>query len=233
MKFMNQSRFYGQQYREEAGDDGDKGGGVDAAAFAKMQADLAASLESIGKLEENNKALLKEKADAKSAAQAAADEAAKKSGDVEALEKSWADKLQAETSARDEKLKSLQARISDMTSGASARAIAAELAIPGSAEALIPHIASRLKTEFGDGDPIVRVLDVNGKPSAMSVEDLKKEISNNKAFAPLIVGSQANGDGKPGSKGDTRGKTCTREQWDKMAPIDRSKFVADGGSVTD
>lgn len=236
MKFMNQNRFYSRMYREEGGADGGDGGGgtsIDPAEITKMQEALVAAQSSIAKLEENNKALLKEKADAKTAAQTAQEEAAKKSGDVEALEKSWGDKLAAEVKAREDKLSTYEQAISKMTSGAAATTMAAELAVPGSAEALMPHIASRLTTELTDGKPIIRVLDKDGKPSAMSLDDLKKEISENKAFAPLLLGSNASGDGKPGGKGNPGAKTIKRDVWSAMSPDEKSAFSKDGGKVED
>ena len=93
-------------------------------AFEQMQKDLAAAVaastglqESVTKLEENNKALLKEKADAKKAAHVAEETAAKKSGDVEALEKSWKEKLELETGSRDKKLSAYEQQIQKMTVG--------------------------------------------------------------------------------------------------------------------
>lgn len=197
-------------------------------AFAKLQSDFLAAQksaealqESISKLEENNKALLQEKTEAKKAAQAAAEDAARKGGDVEALEKSWKDKLAAEVSARDEKINKFQETFQNMTAGNQARSMASELALPGSADVLLPHIERRLKVEMTDGDPIIRVLDQSGKPSAMSVEDLKKEIESNKAFAPLLVGSRASGAGGAGGKSDPAIKRIKRSDFDALSPSEK------------
>jgi hypothetical protein len=82
-----------------------------------------------------------------------------------------------------------------------AQSLASELAVSGSAPLLLPHIARRLKVEIVDGTPITRVLDASGKPSAASVDELKKEFIDNKAFAPVIVGSRASGGGAAGAGG--------------------------------
>jgi len=208
--------------------------------FEKLQSDLTASIEaskgfqeSITKLEDNNKALLSEKAAAKKAAQESQEEAAKKSGDVEALEKSWSDKLNAETGSRDEKLTAYEKQISDMTAGASARKMAAELALPGSADVLLPHIKGRLSVDMDGDSPLVRVLDKDGKPSAMSIDDLRKEIEANKAFAPLLLGSMASGSGDVGKKGNPASKSMTRDNYNAIDPMAQSKFISEGGRLTD
>lgn len=198
-----------------------EGGEGEQQAPAIDPAQLQALQESVAKLEANNKALLQEKADAKAAAQAAAEEAAKKSGDVEALEKSWQEKLAAEVAARDEKINKFQETFQSMTAGNQARDMASELALPGSADVLLPHIERRLKVEMTDGDPLIRVLDKNGKPSAMSIDDLKKEIEADKAFAPLLVGSRASGAGDPGGKGDPSVKRIKRSDFEALSPSEK------------
>jgi len=210
---------------------------VDKAEFESLQEKVKSidSLqESVTKLEENNKALLKEKADAKDAARKAAEEAAKKGGDVEALEKSWQEKLANETAKRDEKLNVYQQQINSLTVGATAQSMAAELALPGSADVLLPHITKRLSVEITENGPIVRVLDKAGKPSAMSIDDLKKEISTNESFAPLLVASKASGDGGAGKKGGKDGaKTIKRTEFEALSPADQAKHFKEGGKVED
>lgn len=56
-------------------------------------------------------------------------------------------------------------------------------------------IKSRLTAELVDGAPIVRVLDANGKPSAASVEDLKKEYLTNAELKSSLVASKGSGGG--------------------------------------
>lgn len=196
-------------------------------------AQVAALQESVSKLEEKNRELISKLGNTKSEAQKAAEEAARKAGDIDALEKSWQEKMEAETKTRDEKIAAFQATINKMTAGSTASKMAADIAIPGSADVLMPHIERRLQTEMTDDGPIVRVLDKSGKPSAMSVDDLKKEISEDKAFAPLIVGSMANGSGAPGGKGQQGGKTMKRASFDQLDPAGKMAFVKDGGVVTD
>lgn len=56
------------------------------------------------------------------------------------------------------------------------------------------HIASRLTTERNtEGRLELRVLDKDGQPSAMSLEDLKSEFTSNKEFAPVMKVNGASG----------------------------------------
>lgn len=138
---------------------------------------------------------------AEEAARKAAEEAAKKNGDTEALEKSWQEKFAAREAELSAELEKYKGTVVSLTSGQTATKLAAELSVQGSADVLLPHIERRLKTEYRDTGPVTTVLDKGGKPSAMSVEDLKKEFAENPAFAPLIVGSKASGAGPHGNKG--------------------------------
>lgn len=94
-----------------------------------------------------------------------------------------------------------------MTVGQTATKLAAELAISGSADVLLPHIQSRLTVEIKDGAPSVRVLDLQGKPTALTIDELKQEFISNKAFAPLIAASKATGGGASTTNNSGSGAT--------------------------
>lgn len=162
---------------------------------------------SVGKLEANNRELVGEKKaattsakEAETAQALAVEDAARKSGDVAALDSSWQikyDALQAESSAT---IKERDGQIGGLTSGAQSLQMAAELAVEGSSEVLNTLIKSRFKTEYIEGKPVTVILDKNGKRSAMTAAELKTELSNDSALAPLISGSKASGSGGTGSK---------------------------------
>lgn len=135
------------------------------------------------------------------AARDAAELAAKKSGDVDALEKSWGEKFSAAVLEKDAELEKLNNVVYNMTVKSTATKLAAELAVPGSADVLMPHIESRLTVETKDGKTQVRVKDAEGKPSAATIDDLKNELTNSPAFAPIISGSKASGSGYSGGNG--------------------------------
>ena len=144
------------------------------------------------------KAEQQKRKEAEEQARKEAEENARKKGDIDALEKSWGDKLAArETELLNEK-KALEAQVYKLTVGSKATELAAKLAVPGSDSVLLPHISNRLQVETVDGEIKIRVLDLQGKPSALSIEDLEKEFRANEAFKPLIRASNASGSGASG-----------------------------------
>lgn len=153
---------------------------------------------SVEKLEAKNRELIEEKRRTQEAARQAEEDAARKSGDVEALEKSWQAKLAELQQARDAEIQQYRAMVEQMTVGSAAQKLAADLAVPGSADVLVPHIRARLAVEERDGVPEVRVLDAEGKPSAATIEDLRAEFAAHPAFAPVVAGSRASGAGHHG-----------------------------------
>jgi hypothetical protein len=194
--------------------------------FESMAASIAA-------LEGKNRELLKEKADGKKLSEQTKLDNAKTSGDMEALEQSWKDKYTNRETELTNELTGYQKMISDSTSGQKAVMLAAEMSIPGSADVLLPHIKNRLTTEIQDGKPVLRVLDLQGKLSAMSVDDLRKEIESNPAFAPLLIGSMASGGGSITQGGKPAGKTMLRSQFNALSHRDQDAFVVDGGIPVD
>jgi hypothetical protein len=168
--------------------------------------------EDVSGLKAKNAELLAEKKEierkareAEDAARLEREEAARKSGNVEELERSWTEKFtrrEAElTGTLEQERATLSGQIRDLTVGRTATDIASALAVQGSAKALLPHIERRLSVEQRDGKPVVVVLDAQGKLSAATLDELKAEIANDAAFAPLIAGSKASGGGAGGAGG--------------------------------
>lgn len=141
--------------------------------------------EAARKLREDNAAL-----------QAAKDEAdrarAIKDGDVKTLEDSWKAKLAKEKLDNEASTQKLRDALQKQLVDGVAQKIATELA-GENASVLVPHIKTRLKAEYDGDTPLTRVLDKDGKMSAASIEDLKKEFAGEKAFKPLIISSNATG----------------------------------------
>lgn len=143
--------------------------------------------------------------EAEEAAKKAAEEAARKNGDVEALEKSWQEKLQKREAELTAQIEALNGSLTGHLVDSVASSLASELAVTGSAKALAPHIKSRLAVEMRDGKHVTVVRDADGKPSALTLDDLKNEFRSDAAFAPLIVASKAAGGGANGGKGGGKG----------------------------
>jgi hypothetical protein len=157
------------------------------------------------------KQIEKEKADAEEARRKAEEEAElskkRKAGDLEAIEKSYQQKL----AEKDEAYKAEITKRDEATKSQAVEAAANRLAgsISTSPDLMLPHIKGRLAAELTEsGSVVVRVVDKDGKLTSNKVEDLQKEILEDKAFAPIIKGSEARGGGassQPGSGGASPG----------------------------
>lgn len=170
------------------------------------------------------------------AARMASEKAAKQSGDVEALERSWSEKLAARESELASEVANLKTVIFAKTVGAEAINLAAKLAMDGCAEGLEPHIRARLITEWHDGIPEVRVTGKDGRPSAMTLADLEKELKATPYLAPLIKGTQASGSGHKGqgAHGAAPGtNTMRRADFDALDAAAKHDFMRKRGTLTD
>lgn len=177
--------------------------------------------------------LLGETKKAKAARAKAQEDAAKAAGDIEALEKSWSEKLAAREAELSEGLTQRDRLVNELTAGAAASKLAAELAVPGSASVLEALIAQRVAAEIKDGQVRVVVRDKAGKPSASTLDDLKAELIADPALAPLLVGSKAKGGGAAGGDGGAGEKTVSRAVFDSMSHVERAAFAKSGGKVVD
>jgi hypothetical protein len=199
------------------------------------EANLSGLKKKVEELLTESKAAKKKARDAISAAEQAQMESAKKGNDTEALHKSWEEKFNSRENEMQDHIGELTKTIVKLTSGQAASQIASEIAVQGSANVLLPHIERRLSTENRDGIPHIVVLDNDGHPSAMTVSELKKEFQNSASFAPLIVGTKANGAGRTGGKdsGGATSQQITRADFDGLSQFERSKYAKSGGTITD
>lgn len=121
---------------------------------------------------------------------------ARKKGDIATLEKSWQKKLDDTKAEYEGKVSKLTAHTTKTLVDNVATQIATK--ISNAPALLLPHIKSRLQADFEGDAPVTRVLDKDGKPSAMTVEELAAEFVANKDFSAIITASKASGGaGKP------------------------------------
>lgn len=199
------------------------------------ESNLSGLKKKVEELLTESKTAKKKARDAISAAEQAQMESAKKGNDTEALHKSWEEKFNSRETEMQDHIGKLTSTIVKLTSGQAASQIASEIAVQGSANVLLPHIERRLSTENRDGVPNIVVLDNEGQPSAMTVAELKKEFQNSASFAPLIVGTKANGAGRTGGKdsGGATSQQMSRVDFDGLSQFERSKYAKSGGKITD
>jgi hypothetical protein len=151
--------------------------------------------------------LLNERKEDQRKARLAAEEAAKARGDVTALEASWSERHTAELGQKDSEIAKRDSMLANLTVGRTAMELASDLAVEGSAKALLPHIERRLRMEIQNGEPVVKILDAKGKLSAMTMEQLSEELKSDPALARIVSGSKASGGGADGGKESGGGAT--------------------------
>lgn len=129
---------------------------------------------------------------------------ARKRGDIETLEKSW-EKKHNETKAQyEERIQKQEGFMKKTLVDSVAKDIAHKIST--SPSLIMPHIKSRLTADLEGDNPSTKVLDANGQPSAMTIDELQEEFVANKDFSAIIIGSKASGSGtsKDGQNKSTR-----------------------------
>lgn len=155
-------------------------------------------------------------------------DAGRRNADIRTLEKSWKDKLaeketthKAELTKRDSFIeKTLRENVASELASAISKA----------PKLLTPHILPRLKVEWDGETPVTRILDKDGKISALTREDLQKEVASNPDFAPIITASRATGSGGAGKPPVTRNGDATQEKPVSLAamnPRDLAGLIAE------
>ena len=187
------------------------------------------------KVKEKQQAADKYRRQQEKEAQKAMEEAARKSGDVEALEKSWNEKYSSLESSNNETISSLNKIINDVTVKATAQSLASSIAIDEHAAKILSRfIEQDLSMEIVNGEAVVKVLQ-NGKPSALTIDDLKLKISEDPMFAREVKGSAASGAGPAGnsSGGGSGSNKMKRDQFESMNPVEKQRFFKEGGKLVD
>ena len=144
---------------------------------------------------------------------------ARKKGDISTLEKSWQKKLDDANAASQAKIDKLTSHTTKTLVDNVALSVATK--ISNAPSIILPHIRARLQANFDGDEPTTVVLGKDGKPSAMTIDELSAEFVANKDFSAIITGSKASGGaGKPSQNGG--GAPKISGQSDK--PADLSKM---------
>ena len=143
---------------------------------------------------------------AEAEAQRVAEENARKNGDIESLEKSWAEKLANREAELNAKVESLTGTVSSMTIDTAAQGIASKIAVEGAERYVIQDVKARLKLHTNeDGTVKVIVNDKNGNASAMTLDELSSEFVNSPEHKAVIKGTGGSGGGATGGGGGNGG----------------------------
>lgn len=166
----------GEEYKLELEDDEDVSGLK--SAFEKLKEERKILKEKIKKFEEQEE---EKNLDAN-----------KSKGDIEALEKSYKEKIKT---LKDEH----KAAVAQLTSGFTSYIRTAEISKLASdwfksAKLGIPHLRDRISVELDDElKPVVRVLDNDGRPSSSTLDELKNELLTDRDLAPILKITSASG----------------------------------------
>lgn len=125
-----------------------------------------------------------------------------KPGDLEKSYQQKIEKLTADAKAREG---TLNGQLKTLLVDNVAQSLANEISV--SPDLILPHILKRLTVEEQDGKFLTRVLDSDGKASALSANELKAELLADARFAPIVKASNASGGGAQGSKAPPAGGT--------------------------
>lgn len=141
---------------------------------------------------------LKEIKDAKEAADR---KKAEDSKDIDALNASWQKKLDKAVADKDAVIAAREGSLRELLVTNQAQALANEIST--APHLLIPFIEKRLQADFsGDGKAATRVLDKDGKLSALSLDDLKKDLLADKSYSTILKASSAGGGGASKTAGE-------------------------------
>ena len=196
----------------------------DAVKKAVTEANAARDKAEKGLKDNFEKVLAEKKAAAEAAkveaVKAAEAEAAKarKDGDFEAMDASWKKKvanLEEQNKIKSDEQSSI---INRLTAGATVASLSSELALKGSESIFGQIIKDRVGVEIRDGKAITVIKDKDGKPSAATLDDFKKELMGDAALKPLLSGSNSSGGGAAGATGGAGNKTMKRIDYEAMTP---------------
>lgn len=166
------------------------------------------------------KAKAKEEAEA---ARIASEEAARKSGDVSALDKSWQEKYAKAEAEYGAKLTAAQQQLQTVLVDNVAQKAAMDIAVDAEcAELLADKLRGSLGLAEVDGKMQTVVFDADGKRSALTVDELKKQLVAK--YPRLVKGNPAGGaGGLPQSAGGAGGSTNSGSMVDRARNIIKTK----------
>lgn len=120
-------------------------------------------------------------------------------GDVAKLEKSWGDKLAARELELGGRITKLEGTVDKSVRQDAASKLASDVFLNPALG--LPHVLPRLKVQEEGDNFVIKILDAAGAPSALTMDDFKKELLQNKDLAPILRGTRASGSGAGGGAG--------------------------------
>lgn len=192
---------YFHVYREEAGAENKSGGGGQTFTMEQVKQMIA---DEVAGLKANNDKLLAEKKEAKRLAEEAAaqqllasQEAARKSGELEAFEKTLRGEYTPQLEAKDKIIAARNERILSSEKKAVVNSLAGMMIDESAADILGVFV----RTEFDGDDVVTKFVGADGNVITTDAAQFKKYLCEHKAFSHLIKADAATGGGAGGGKG--------------------------------
>lgn len=143
-------------------------------------------------------------------------EGKKKSNDIEAIEKSWSEKLLNREKELGDERDNLKSMLASSLRDSTIASIASKIVKPDAQRLFKKSIEERFNVDIENGKASLRILDKEGKPSAMTLEDFEKEILADKEYGSILVVSKASG-----GAGAKPGQSVTSPGSEKPKPFSR------------
>jgi hypothetical protein len=130
-----------------------------------------------------------------------------KEEDLQRLDVKWGEKLKKANEEAAAKISQRDAALTKVLVMDQARSIVANMnpAEPEYVDVILPHVVRRLAVELTGEGAHTRVLDIDGKPSADTIQELTEHFKVDKRFAPLLTGSKATGGNANGGHANGNG----------------------------
>lgn len=155
------------------------------------------------RIAEENRTLKTERNDYRTKYEELRDSAEGRRGeDIRTLENSWKQKLIDAKELHKTELVKRDKFIEKVARENVASEIAG--AISKAPKLLLPHILPRITVDMSGDEPATRFLDKDGKISALTADDIKKEFAANADFAAIITATKASGSGGAGNSPSLR-----------------------------
>lgn len=148
-----------------------------------------------------------------------------KGEDVANVEASWKSKLEEATNAHTESVKNTLKALKNVTLDRTASELAAKLA-GDSADLLKPIIEKRIKVELDGDRAITRILDAEGKASALTLADLETELRADKRFSRVVIASNASGSGAGSNRNTPPGGGTFTEEFNPVKNTNAAAHMA-------
>lgn len=146
------------------------------------------------------------------------EELARKNGDVTALENSWKEREKKREKEHEQEKAMLKKIASQGAVNDALDPIAQKFKVPSVMKKIL---AERIHVDFTENGTEVRVLDKDGKPSALTIAEFEKEILENEEFKSILVQSRASGSTANSGKSYSGSAENHEKRWSELSPTEK------------